>query len=98
MDEYKLDYTAEEVNKRLGMVLPMVTINDLDDITDEENTALNAAWETGLPCILAWDNRVAVIPRDSNWDGSNAYLIDEGYLFLFRDTPDSRWYVEYSGE
>ena len=56
MADYKLNYTAEEINERLGAVLPVVelstTLAQGVNLTEAENALLMAAWEGGTPICV----------------------------------------------
>ena len=91
MAEFKLDYTAEEVNKRLGAVLPVVEIADVTAITAEESAKLKAA--IGMPCII----KLYADEETVLWD-VYAYALVAETAHIFASTADIEIFSEDNGE
>ena len=79
MADYKLSLTAEEIEKKLtSFPFPVVTIEKVDNITDEESVAIDEAISTGLPVML-------------KLGGSNSYNVGLAEIYVSNSGFAEMW-------
>lgn len=102
MADYKLSLTAEEIEKKLSMcTLPMVEIADKNGgidfaLTDAESAALDEAFNTGLPCVIArrcssGEVETSVAQRYERDSFAIFWLREDHYEYVMRNNTTSKW-------